>query len=142
MHASHGSCYCDNIRLELSLSQAPASYGPRACDCDFCRKHAAAYVSDPAGSLSIHIQDLALTSRYRQGSGQAEFLLCTRCGVLTAVLYEDAGRLHAAVNARACGDAGFGPEQAVSPKLLSPGDKSARWRSVWFSEVRVVNSLK
>src|SRR5579871_2878734 len=137
MHALHGGCHCGNIRLELSLSQTPTVYGPRACDCDFCRKHAAAYVSDPAGALAIRIQDASQTARYRQGSGQAEFLLCTRCGVLTAVLYQDAGRTYAAVNARACDAAGFGPEQSVSPKQLAAGEKSARWRSLWFPDVSI-----
>jgi len=138
MHEVGGGCHCGNIRLELALSQAPLNYAPRACDCDFCRKHAAAYVSDPAGALTIHIRDAKLTSRYQQGSTQAEFLLCCRCGVLTAVLYEGAGRRYAAVNARAVDDAAFGPEQAVSPKILAPEAKSERWRAVWFQDVSVI----
>jgi hypothetical protein len=137
MHALRGGCNCGNIRLELSLSQTPAAYAPRACDCDFCRKHVAAYVSDPAGALTIRIRDAALTERHRQGSAQAEFLLCTRCGVLTAVLYKDAGRTYAAVNARACDATGFGAEQSVSPKKLAPGQKSERWRALWFPDVSI-----
>lgn len=139
MHALSGGCHCGNILLELELSQAPEEHRPRACDCDFCRKHAAAYVSDPVGSLLIRIQDATLTGRYRQGSAQAEFLLCSRCGVLTAVLYEIAGRVHGAVNARACA-AAFGPEQTVSPRLLAPGEKNQRWQDLWFTGVRVLTA--
>jgi hypothetical protein len=29
----------------------------------------------------------------------------------------------------------FGPEQAVSPKLLSPDQKVRRWRDIWFPDV-------
>lgn len=133
-----GGCYCGNIRFEFTLTRPPGDYSPRACDCDFCTKHSAAYLSDPAGSLSVRIGDPAQVSRYRQGSEQAEFLVCARCGVLTGVFLETAGRVYGAVNARAVeGGVEFGPEQAVSPKKLGPGDKLARWQGVWFPGVRI-----
>jgi len=133
-----GGCYCGNIRFELTLTRAPGDYNPRACDCDFCTKHSAAYLSDPAGSLSVRIGDANLVSRYRQGSEQAEFLVCARCGVLAGVFLEMAGRVYGAVNARAVeGGVKFGPEQAVSPKKLSPSDKLERWQGVWFPNVSI-----
>lgn len=70
MHRLSGQCHCQAIQLELQLPQPPASYQPRACDCDFCRKHAAAYVSDPDGALRIRARPGAL-GLYRQGSGKA-----------------------------------------------------------------------
>lgn len=141
MHKISGGCHCGNIHLEVGLSHAPASYRPRACDCDFCVKHGSAYISDPQGSLHIRIQDEGQTAKYRQGSGQAEFLVCRNCGVLAAVLYMDQGRLYAAANARAiAGGRDFGADQPVSPKRLSPGDKAARWRDVWFSDATIAAS--
>jgi hypothetical protein len=138
IHRLDGGCHCGNIRLELDLSREPAAYNPRACDCDFCTKHSAAYVSDPQGALSIYIEDPARAGRYRQGSEQAEFLLCKGCGVLAAVLYRHEGRLIGAANARAVGGGkAFGPEQAVSPKQLSGTGKVERWRQVWFTQVRI-----
>ena len=50
---------------------------------DFCTRHRAAWVSDPAGQLRVLADHLHL-QRYRQGSAQAEFLLCRECGVLVA----------------------------------------------------------
>jgi hypothetical protein len=94
-----GGCHCGNIRVELELTRTAGTYNPRACDCDFCRKHRAAYVSDPQGSLLILIRDERDSGRYAQGSGQAELLLCRNCGVLVSPLYRQAGRLYAAVNA-------------------------------------------
>lgn len=133
-----GGCYCGNIRFEFTLTRLPGDYNPRACDCDFCTKHSAAYLSDPAGSLSVRIADAGQVSRYRQGSGQAQFLVCARCGVLTGVFLEAAGRVYGAVNARAVeGGVKFGPEQTVSPKKLSPGDKLERWQGVWFPDVSI-----
>ena len=133
-----GGCYCGNIRFELTLTRTPGDYNPRACDCDFCTKHSAAYLSDPSGSLSVRIADAGQVSRYRQGSGQAQFLVCARCGVLTGVFLEAAGRVYGAVNARAVeGGVKFGSEQAVSPKKLLPGDKLERWQGVWFPDVSI-----
>lgn len=138
MHRLNGACHCGNIRLELELTGAPGGYSPRACDCEFCTKHAAAYVSDPEGALTIRIGDERRTARYRQGSGQAEFLLCTGCGVLVGVLYRSDGRLYAAVNAKAVrGGADFGTEQPVSPKTLAAEQKAQRWQEVWFADVRM-----
>lgn len=133
-----GGCHCGNIRVEVGLSKPPETYGPRACDCDFCLKHSAAYLSDPEGRLSIHVKDGRLLSRYRQGSGQAEFLLCSNCGVLVAVSYQETGQTVAAVNSQVIEGARFGDKTSVSPKNLAPGDKAERWKDLWFRDVHTV----
>jgi len=130
-----GGCHCGNIQLEVGLSRLPAEYNPRACDCDFCMKHGAAYLSDPDGSLSIRVKDGRLLGRYRQGSGQAEFLLCSNCGVLVAVSYQEAGQTIAAVNSLVIEDARFGEKTAVSPKKLGRDEKTKRWKDIWFRNV-------
>lgn len=135
-----GGCHCGNIQLELELTRAPDSYNPRACDCDFCTKHSAAYLSDPKGALTIRIQDSAKVGRYRQGNTLAEFLICSDCGVLVGVTYKNEGRLYGAANAKAIqGGKGFGPEQTVSPKTLSGEQKVSRWRDVWFPDVTIAD---
>jgi hypothetical protein len=141
MHKVSGGCYCGNIGFEMGLTQAPDAYNPRACDCDFCRKHGAAYVSDARGSLLIRIKDEGASGKYRQGSGQAEFLLCRNCGVLVSVLFRNEGRLYGTVNAQAV-DAltSFGTQKPVSPKMLSGDEKAVRWQDVWFSDVGVVSA--
>ncbi|HYL03190.1 MAG TPA: hypothetical protein VEU54_07200 [Steroidobacteraceae bacterium] len=136
MDTVSGGCHCGNIRLELALTRAPAEYAPRECDCEFCRKHGAAYVSDPRGSLRIRVRDAGQTSRYRQGSGQAEMLLCRNCGVLLGALYQDRSQLYAVVNANAVG-AQFGVPRAVSPRSLSDSDKLRRWKDLWFADVMI-----
>ena len=124
----------------MRLSRAADSYQPRACDCDFCTLHSAAYISDPQGALAIQVKDAGKLTRYRQGSGQAEFLLCAECGVLAAVVYEQGGRRYGAANVRAFeGGKPFGVSQAVSPKQLGADEKSARWQSVWFKDVAITS---
>ena len=85
-----GACGCGNIQVLLEFTREPSSYSPRVCDCDFCRARGAAYVSDPAGYLSMDIDRPSDVQRLRQGSGTAEFLVC-RCEDLVAVLYRHGG---------------------------------------------------
>jgi hypothetical protein len=134
-----GGCHCGNLLLEIGLPKEPKTYAPRACDCDFCRKHGASYVSDPGGDVVIRLQEPRLLGRYRQGSGAAECLLCIRCGVLIGASYREGETLFATINSRAI-DAGaqFGPETVVSPKLLGEAEKIGRWKSLWFPAVEIV----
>lgn len=134
-----GGCHCGNVQLRLSMPRACQDYEPRRCDCSFCRQHGAAYVSDALAQLSIHINDAGLASRYRQGSEQAELLLCARCGVLIGALYQEADRWFGTVNVRALEDTEWGPERMVSPKTLSPAQKTARWRTLWCADVRLTS---
>jgi [ribosomal protein S5]-alanine N-acetyltransferase len=130
-----GGCYCGNIRLSVTFSQDLSAYTPRACDCDFCRKHGAAYVSDPAGSLVVRVTDERELSRFRQGSNTAEMLLCRRCGVLVGALYQEADELFGTVNAQSLESRTFATEQSVSPKALSADRKVRRWREIWFPKL-------
>ena len=131
-----GGCHCGNILLELQLTNEPGSYHPRACDCAFCRKHGAAYISDAQGSLRVRINDQSRSGTYRQGNELADMLMCTHCGVLVGALYRTEGRIYATVNVKAIeGAESFGVEQPVSPQRLSGDEKISRWKSLWFSSV-------
>jgi hypothetical protein len=135
-HSFSGGCHCGNIHLTIELSRPPDTYNPRACDCDFCRKHGAAYVSDPQGSLRVRIENSRQTLKYRQGSGQVDCLICSRCGVLVGAFYRSGERNFGVVNARALDAAvTFGSERTVSPKALSDTDKAQRWQEIWFADV-------
>ena len=136
MHEVGGGCHCRSILVQLRLSQPPITYSPRACDCDFCRKHGAAYVSDPEGSLEIRVKAQGDGRTYRQGSALAELLFCGNCGVLIGALYRDEGRVYATVNAKIVdGPTAFGAEQPVSPQKLAGNDKVKRWQDLWFANV-------
>lgn len=124
--------------MQATLTRSAHDYAPRACDCDFCRKHGAAWLTDPAGSLRLQQRGAAAAVVYRQGSDQAEFLVCARCGVLVMATYRNDGRLFAALNVRAIdGAAAFASEQVAQPRLLSAQDKPLRWQQLWFADVRI-----
>jgi len=136
-----GGCHCGQLRVAFSTALDPASMIPRACDCSFCQKHAAAYISDPAGQLSVIMQSPDALRRYQQGSNTAKFLLCTGCGVLVAVVFEHNARMYGAVNARSLKRlADFGSAIPASPQLLAADEKIARWLQVWVPDVELVTS--
>jgi hypothetical protein len=136
-----GGCHCGQLRVAFSTELDPASIIPRACDCSFCQKHGAAYVSDPAGQLSVMMKSSDALHRYQQGSNTAEFLLCDRCGVLVAVVFVHNARIYGAVNARSLeGPTGFGSAVPASPQLLASGEKIARWSQLWVPDVELVTS--
>ncbi|MBV8679355.1 MAG: aldehyde-activating protein [Aquitalea sp.] len=130
-----GACHCGTITLHVQLASPAGSYTPRACDCDFCSKHGASYVSDPQGSVRITVAESGRLNRYRQGSQTAEFLLCAHCGVLLGVQYQESGLLYLSINSRVLdNNPPFPPPQSASPKLLSPQEKTQRWKALWFRD--------
>lgn len=138
----NGGCHCGNIHVEVELPRAPSAYHPRVCDCDFCRKHGAAYISDPQGAVRIQVKDAQQLGRYRQGSGIAECLICRNCGVLVGVVYDDNGRLYAGINSKVIdGNPGFAEEVPVSPKTLPDDKKVERWKGLWFADVSINENL-
>jgi hypothetical protein len=141
MHAINGGCHCGNILVAVELPREPADYSPRACDCDFCRKHGAAYVSDAKGSLSVRIRDEREIGRYRQGGGLVDCIVCRNCGVLVGAFFARDGSLYGTVNVNAVGArSDFAPAEPVSPKTLTDKEKIARWTKIWFANVRMITS--
>jgi len=132
-----GGCHCGNITVRVELEREPAAYAPRACDCEFCRKHGAAWLSDPRGSLSIEVRAERDTSRYAQGDRLAEMLLCRNCGVLVSALWHEQ-HLFGVVNANVLAQReAFAETKPVSPRTLSADEKRSRWQSIWFAQVTV-----
>ena len=127
-----GGCHCGAQRWMLETLHPLDEFAPRACDCDFCTRHGAAWISDSQGLLRIEAKASEL-HRYHQGSGQAAFLVCRNCGVLVAVIaHTHDGDLRGAVNRNAFDQRGqFPAAVAVSPQQLAPEAKLARWTQLW-----------
>jgi hypothetical protein len=133
--AHHGGCHCGAVQFVFRTQRALSDFTPRACDCDFCMRHRVGWVSDAAGMLRITASDGL--RRYRQGSGQAEFLVCGNCGVLVAVVCAgDDGVLRGAVNRNSFDERELlGMEVTASPQELAPDAKLARWSQLWTPAV-------
>ncbi len=138
MQVIKGGCDCGNISYVAKITSTPSMLGPRLCDCRFCTSHGAAYISDGEGELEVVIRKEHDTSRYRQGSRIADFLLCKTCGVLIGVFYEEGERVYASINARSADDyADFGAGQVVSLTRLGDEERIARWKRAWFRHVTI-----
>ena len=77
-----GGCHCGNIQIFLDWPDAKQEIPVRACSCTLCRKHGAAWTSNPSGGFGLTIKDQSQVSFYRFGTETADFCLCTICGVL------------------------------------------------------------
>jgi len=137
MSTLDGACHCGKVRLQFRTAKPIPDLTPRACDCSFCRKHGAAWISDPAGALRIRSAKQSLRT-YTQGSNTARFLLCEACGVLVAVVTGEGDALLGAVNAGCLeGEPALGQLVIVSPQRLDRDAKVARWGEVWIRDVRI-----
>jgi len=86
-----GACHCGALTLNFRSEKSPAELGARTCQCSFCQMHGASWTSDPGGDLEITLS--GPVSRYRFGTETADFLVCTNCGVVPAVVSEIEGQL-------------------------------------------------
>lgn len=135
MYQVSGGCHCNNIQYEIETVEEFDSYKPRACDCEFCSKHSASYISDPKGNLKITVRNEKDLKRYKVGSGIADFLICKECGVFVGVCYEEEDSIYASINSKTIEAIEFGSEVVISPKKLSDTSKVERWKDIWFSNV-------
>ena len=81
-----GRCHCGNLTVRFHPTRPAAELGIRACTCTFCTPRRMRWTSDPAGRVEIAIAREADLSRYRFGTGTAEFLICRRCGYVVAAV--------------------------------------------------------
>lgn len=138
MNVEQASCHCGNLSAQVAFTDNLSTYTPRACDCDFCIKNGAAYISDPEGKLDITIKNSGEVSWYKQGTKLVELLICKNCGVMVAVIYSDNGKLYAGLNSKTLVNRDYlASSQVASPKLLSPTEKIKRWKEIWFPAVTI-----
>ncbi len=86
-----GACHCDALTLDFRSEKSAAELGARTYQCSFCQQHGASWTSDPQGNVDIILT--GPVSRYRFGTKTADFLICTNCGVVPAVVSEIEGQL-------------------------------------------------
>jgi hypothetical protein len=94
MNAHHitGGCHCGNVSFVFEASAPLDQLGLRACQCTFCRAHAARMTSDPQGTFALQVRDDGKLQRYRFGQNTADFLICRECGAFIGALMEESGK--------------------------------------------------
>lgn len=128
-----GSCHCGAIGFTYRPRQLPSGWSIRACQCSFCRAHAALTTSDPSGTVEFHEREPGLLQRYRFGLRITDFLLCRACGVyIGAEMETRAGRFGIInVNALRPIPDGLGPAAANDYGSESAGQRVARREARW-----------
>jgi hypothetical protein len=137
MHDLRGSCHCGNVEFDLFTENSPDEIVPRRCSCTMCRRHGASYISDSSGRLELRYVDPSLLSIYRLGHGTAQWIICVRCGALTAVLCEIDGRPRAVVRVQSMVDHTFAPEKPTDFEDESVDGRLDRRAKTWIGTVEV-----
>jgi hypothetical protein len=137
MHDLGGSCHCGNVEFTLFTQKSSDELVPRRCSCTMCRRHCASYISDPDARLVLRYGDPSALSIYRFGHGTAQWIICSRCGVLTAVLCEIDGRLRAVVRVQSMVNHTFAPETPTDFEDETVAGRLERRARNWIGTVEV-----
>jgi hypothetical protein len=134
-----GKCHCGNIAFELEFPGEAKDLAVRACTCTFCLKHGGVWTSHPKGRLAARIQNPLLLSRYRMGTGTADFHVCARCGAVPLVTSDIESCRYAVVNVNTfegVDRAAFSPAPA-SFEGETEQARLARRKQRWIADVVV-----
>ena len=136
MSALKGSCHCGNVEFTLLTEQSERSLAPRRCGCSMCRRHGASWISDPDAQLELRYRDQSRLGVYQFGHATSRWILCARCGVLTAAICKVDGRLRAVVRSQSMLDHQFSAlEVATDFEDESIEGRLARRAKTWIGSV-------
>lgn len=137
MNELRGSCHCGNIEFTLLTEKSADDLVPRRCSCSMCRRHGASYISDPGARLDLRYRDPSMLSLYSFGHRTSQWILCAKCGVLTAVLCEIDGRLRAVVRSQSMVEHHFAPETPTEFEAESVAERLQRRARTWIGTVEI-----
>jgi len=132
MRTFEGRCHCGRVKVAFSTDKDPRSILPREDGCGFCQRHRALALTDPAGSLSVHLPADPPTP-YRFGLNITDFHVCDRCGVWVAATWPDGDGLRGIVNLPALDERSLFDAQplAVNFDAEDVPAREARRRMAW-----------
>lgn len=131
MTSINGQCHCGNISYQIETALPMEGIIARACDCTFCRIHAAKNWSEPKGQAVISIHDEQLLNRYVFALKTAEFFICRQCGAYAGAVLTDSEGSWATLNLRLTGMQEI-PEQTISFDGENLTDRVKRRKQVWI----------
>jgi len=93
-----GGCHCGANGYRLEWPGGAGALPARRCTCTFCTRIDGTWTSHPQAVLEIREHREHPLTRYRFGTATADFLFCSRCGIVLAAVCEIGGRQLAVVN--------------------------------------------
>jgi hypothetical protein len=140
-HVDPGNCHCRNISFTLTWDPDPAEIPVRACTCSFCTKHGNVWTSNPKGALRIAIAQREQVGRYTFETRTAEFLVCSRCGIVPVAASRIDGNVYAVVNANTF--AGIDPSLLRRSSVSFDGEAETsrldRRKRNWIADVGYIH---
>jgi hypothetical protein len=111
----------------------------RACGCSFCTRHGGNWTAHRDAEFVAEVRDASLVSKYRFGTGTADFHVCARCGVVPFVTSAIDDHLYAVVNVNTFG--GIDPSSLVRAPISFDGEgteeRLERRKRSWIGNVRI-----
>jgi hypothetical protein len=134
-----GACHCGAIGYVYRTALSPERWNVRACQCNFCRAHAARTTSDPAGSVQFRVRTRGALHNYRFGQMTADFLVCRKCGVYLGAAISTPQGDYGIVNINALQPMPAGLPEAVAAVYEgeTAEQRVARRRARWTPVARV-----
>ena len=140
IHEISGRCHCGNIDYTFLSPLLKTELPIRTCDCSFCVKQGACYISHPKGRLQVQIKDRSQVKAYRFGTESADAMVCSICGVYPFITTELDGQTYAVLNANSINGLHI-DHAAIPPALqlenLSVEERIERWKKGWIGQVEI-----
>lgn len=128
-----GGCHCGALEVEFHSEHPPEEIAVRACQCAFCRVHAALSISDPAGRVIFRVRRPGALVRYRFGLRLADFLICRECGAYVGAFMPGESDGLAVVNINTFAERDrFGPVQPMTYDGETIEQRLERRRQRWM----------
>lgn len=125
-----GQCHCGNISYALETAFRASEIRARACDCSFCRIHAARNWSDPNGRATIEVRDEDELQRYLFALKTADFFICRVCGAYVGAVLFAADGTWSTVNLR-LSDVADITEESASYGSEEKVERITRRKRIW-----------
>jgi hypothetical protein len=134
-----GRCHCGNISYALDWPGDGTDIRIRACGCAFRTEHGGSWTSHREAELVAEIRDASLVSKYRFGTGTADFYVCARCGAVPLVTSAVDDLLYAVVNVNTFEgiDLSALARTATSFDGEGTGERLERRKRNWIPTVRI-----
>ena len=134
-----GKCHCGSIRYVLNWPGDATDIPIRACGCSFCTKHGGSWTSHRDSELVAEVREASLVSKYRFGTGTADFYVCARCGAVPFATSAIDDHLYAVVNVNTF--EGINPSSLLRTATNFDGEGSGerleRRKRNWINAVRI-----
>ena len=137
MNSYEGGCSCKNIVISLFLDSELSQYTPRACQCSYCKKKNAAYISFPDWKLEVKIKNSVHINKFRFSTRTADFVSCKICDELIYVVSKIGNKNYSVVNITAFKNVQFPDPVKTDFDSELQSERIIRRKSNWISDVDV-----